>query len=99
VRRPHHQRSRESACNRKRLSHLADQAVCTAQRGVDAGADADEAAGHGELQVVLLGVQRHDARADRPALHFARGTLLPGHNAGPDLDLVAHLLRSTDKLC
>ena len=44
--------------------YLSHHAVSAAQRGVDLRADADESAGHGAHEVVLLGLQRHDPRLD-----------------------------------
>ena len=47
-----------------RAEHLADHAVRAAERRVDLGTDADEAAGDGANQIILLGLQRHDAGLD-----------------------------------
>ena len=67
--------------------HLADETVRAAERRVDLGADADEAAGHGELELVRLGVERDDAGVDRLAAVAARGVL--GDDARAYLDLHA----------
>jgi hypothetical protein len=48
----------------------------------------DEAAGHGVLQLVLLGKEGHDAGEDGQALDVALRVL--GHDARPHLDLLAH---------
>ena len=67
--------------------HVAHQPVRPAQRGVDARAHADQAARHGELEVVVLGEQADDAAEDG---HAADGAVLVlGHDARADLDLVA----------
>ena len=47
-----------------RAEHLADHAVSAAERRVDLGADTDQAAGDSAHEVVLLGLQRHDAGLD-----------------------------------
>jgi hypothetical protein len=49
----------------------------------------NEAPGHSVLEVVLLGKQRHDAGVDGAARELALRVL--GHNAGPHLNLLAHL--------
>ncbi|OSS54826.1 hypothetical protein B5807_01369 [Epicoccum nigrum] len=67
----------------------ADQTIGTAEGGVDAGTNANKTTGDGKLQVVVLGEQRDDSREDGLALDLALAVL--GHDAGPDLDLVAQL--------
>lgn len=62
---------------------LSDEAVGAAERGLDLGADADEPAGHGVLQLILLGVQRHDAREYRLARQLAVRVL--AHEPRPHL--------------
>mmetsp|Transcript_22709 Transcript_22709/g.45907 ORF Transcript_22709/g.45907 Transcript_22709/m.45907 type:complete len:498 (+) Transcript_22709:283-1776(+) len=69
-----------------RLSqHLADEAVSAGEGGVDLGADADEAAWHGVLELVVFGEERHNAREDGCAHHLALRVLL--HNPRADLNL------------
>lgn len=67
----------------------ANETIGTAEGRVDAGTDTDETTGDGKLQVVVLGEQRDDSREDGLALDLALAVL--GHDAGPDLDLVAQL--------
>ena len=64
----------------------AQEPVRATQRRVDERADADQAAGDGKLQLVLLGQQRHDATPERPAGALARG-LVARNDARADLDL------------
>ena len=66
---------------------MPDEAVRATERRVDLGADADEAAGDGELELVGLGVERDDAGVDGLAAVAARAVL--GDDAGADLDLHA----------
>jgi hypothetical protein len=54
--------------------HLSHQPIGAGQGRVDAGADANQAAGHGELQVVLLGVQTADATVNGGADNLAAAT-------------------------
>lgn len=70
------------------VPHLAHEPVRARERGVDRRADADEAAGHRVLQFVLFRKERHDARVDRDARRPPFRVL--GHDAGPNLDLLAH---------
>ena len=50
-----------------RAEHLPDHSVGATESRVDLRADAYEAAGDGAHEVVLLGLQRHDAGLDRLA--------------------------------
>jgi hypothetical protein len=43
-----------------RRPHLSDEAVRARERRIEQRADADQPAGHRELQVVVLGVERLD---------------------------------------
>ena len=65
--------------------NLPDEPVCAAQRRVDLRPDADQPAGHRELQLVRLGVQRDDPRVDRLAAVPTRAVLRD--DARSDLDL------------
>mmetsp|Transcript_21621 Transcript_21621/g.47063 ORF Transcript_21621/g.47063 Transcript_21621/m.47063 type:complete len:439 (+) Transcript_21621:259-1575(+) len=68
----------------------AHKTVRTRERGVDLGADADEAAGHRELEVVRLGREGDDLRSDGLA---GRDVVLgvPLDDAGPNLDVIPYL--------
>ena len=66
---------------------MADETVGTAESGVDAGAYADEAAGDGEAEIVVLCEQADNTREDGTADCLAFGVFLD--DAGSDLDLVA----------
>lgn len=52
---------------------LPDQTVSSTERRLDFGANTDEATRHGELQLVLFGVQRNDARENRSTRQFPLG--------------------------
>lgn len=67
----------------------ADQTVGTAQRGVDLGADTNQATGHGVLEVVALRVEGDDAAEEGGALEGA--AVVARDDAGADLDLVSQL--------
>ena len=64
--------------------HLPHEPVRAAQRRVDLGAHANEPAGHRELELVRLCMQRDDARVDRLAPVAPRAVLCD--DAGPYLD-------------
>eukprot|EP00053_Salpingoeca_punica_P000980 m.31340 g.31340 ORF g.31340 m.31340 type:complete len:328 (+) comp10710_c0_seq1:216-1199(+) len=72
-----------------RAEDLADHAVRAAERRVYPRADADQAARHGVLQLVVLRLERDDAGEDGEALDLALGVLL--HNARANLNLLALL--------
>lgn len=66
-----------------------DETVGSAEGRVDAGTDTDQAAGHGVLEVVGLGVKRDDSAEDRRALEGTR--IVSRNDARSDLDLIAQL--------
>lgn len=57
--------------------------------GINSSSDTDQAAGHGVLQMILLGEKRLDARLDRPTLHFAGGVFCDDSRS--NFDLIANL--------
>lgn len=70
-----------------RTQYLTDEAIRSAERGVNPGAHTDQPTGHSERQQVVLRVQRHDAAEDGLALIPARTVLR--HDPRADLDLLA----------
>jgi len=64
-------------------TYLSNKAVGACENGVNLGAHADQAAGHGVLEDVLLRKERHDAGVDGHAVASL------GDDAGTDLDLIA----------
>ena len=62
---------------------------CDSDDGLDFGADTDQPARHGELEVVLLGEKGDDAAEDGLALVLAVGIL--GDDARANLDLLTEL--------
>lgn len=48
--------------------HLSNQAICTAESGVDHGTNANQSTWDGKLKVIALGMQRDDSAKDGFAL-------------------------------
>lgn len=67
----------------------ADETVGTAESRVNAGTDTDQTTGHGELERVVFGEERDDAREDGLALDLA--FVVFADDTGTDFDLVAEL--------
>lgn len=68
---------------------LPDQSVGPGEGGVDLRSNSDEASGHSVLEVVLLGVERHDSGVYGRALDGAVVGL--GDDSGAQLDFVSDL--------
>lgn len=66
-----------------------DETIGTAKGGVDTGTDTDKTTGDGELEVVVLGEERNDARENGTALDLA--LLVLGDETWADLNLVVQL--------
>ena len=68
---------------------MSDKPICTAERRVDLGANADQPARDSKREVIALGVQRDNPTKDRLAPVSARVVL--GHNPGSDFDFLTEM--------
>lgn len=66
-----------------------NETISTAQSGIDESSNTDKTTGNGELEGVLLGEERLDARVDGTALNLSIRIL--GHETRTDFDLVLQL--------
>lgn len=66
--------------------HLPNQAICTAESGVDLGTDTNQSTWDSKLEMIALGVKRHDTAKNRfafvPTLRVLR------NDTRPDLNLL-----------
>lgn len=73
---------------------VADEAIGSAESGIDAGADTNQTTGDGILEIVGLRVQGDDATEDGLALKCA--LVVTSDNTGSDLDLVTQLQHTVE---
>ena len=69
---------------------LADQLVSACETGIDLHANANQAAGHGVHEVVVLGLERDDLGLDLAPLD-GTGALVLGDETRSNRDKISHL--------